>query len=180
MRGRASVARCAGPVTRPATGVLVALLLTGTAACSGASSPPAAAGTPPASTADPSAAPVPSSAPPTAGTTTPAPPVEEAAPVDTVADGRATARDDVRRNEAGEPWRLDERGSRACAHAELALRAVDDGTGDGAADLREALRLARRSTTEDLAAAARSVTGTAARSGAVALLTICTEKGYEL
>lgn len=167
------------PAPWPAAGVLVALLLPSLAACSGASAPPD--GTPPARAAAPSAATTaPSDPPSVARTAAPPPPVEEAAPLDTVASGRATERDEVRRNEAGEPWRLDERGARACARAEVALRTVDDGIGDGVDDLTEALRLARGSSTEDLAAAARSVTGTAGRSGAVALLTVCTEKGYEL
>lgn len=93
---------------------------------------------------------------------------------------RPTTRDDVRRNEAGVPWTLDDTGAQACAHAEFALRAVDEGLGDGAADLAEAQRLATGSTTRALATAVAGFPADPGRDDAAALLTACTTAGYEL
>lgn len=163
----ARTARTAVPST--AAAVLAAVLL---AACS-------TGGTDTAAPATPSGAP--SAAPSATVTTSDVPVPPPGGPIQVVdPDTLPTTRDDVRRNEAGVLWTLDDTGAQACAHAEFALRAVDEGLGDGAADLAEAQRLATGSTTRDLVTAAAAFPADPGRTDAAALLAACTTAGYEL
>ena len=88
-----------------------------------------------------------------------------------------------RRNEVGELWLLDAAASSACAQAEFAMTAIDEG-GDPTGHLRAAVAAAEPSKTTIVRDAAAVLAGSPAsaadRADVVRFLTACTEGGYEL
>jgi hypothetical protein len=92
----------------------------------------------------------------------------------------AVAASNSRRNEIGEPWTLDEAAAAACAQAEFAMSALEDGRDPGAY-LAAAVTAAGPSTTEDVQAAAVGLAAApVGRAEVVSFLRVCTEGGYEL
>lgn len=93
----------------------------------------------------------------------------------------ATAAATKQRNEVGEVWTLDAAAAAACAQAEFALTALEEGEApDG--HVKKALAAVEPSaaTAVAKAAAALPASGRADRGQVVAFLKVCTQGGYEL
>lgn len=91
-----------------------------------------------------------------------------------------TASDTERRNELGEPWTLDASASSACAQAEFALTAFDEG-GDPERLISAAVVAAKPSKTTVVRDAAATLAGPDATRVVVAdFLAVCVQGGYEL
>lgn len=128
----------------------------------------------------------PSKAATSTGITRAAPTAKPSAIDDAPEPGEApTSRDDPasdteRRNELGEPWTLDASASSACAQAEFALTAFDEG-GDPARPISAAVTAAKPSRTTVVRDAAATLAGPAPTRVVVAdFLAVCVQGGYEL
>ena len=103
------------------------------------------------------------------------------------ADDVIDIRDGERINEAGELYVLDDPANLACAHAELALTALDEGAGDELGDnISSASTQAAASSVESIAAWSEPIDGAMGEGDEVdvavliGFLSSCTNGGYEL